>query len=209
VDPAPHPLSELTSLLRSLVQLYPQLFYKPLFGLAGASKDSTIVGQLGVVTSLARHMPEFWIRDPEMVSVALMSDIGGAIGKGKTKEGQPIPWGKTRLGQSLIILELVHCVKALTKDKKDPSSVGESLVSLERLLIQSSASGWLAKPGLSLCHWSRSSVGYLNRRQGAVIIFSGSAVQFLTFYLFTGKERVGPILPAGLAERLIIGDEAV
>ena len=123
MKPAPYPLPGLTSLLQSLVRLYPQLFYKPLFGLAAASKAPTIVGQLGVVVALARHLPEFWIRDAEMVSVALMSDMGGAIGKGKAKEGQPIAWGKIRVGQSLIMLELIRGIKDLIKDKKDPTSV--------------------------------------------------------------------------------------
>ncbi|KAF8583270.1 hypothetical protein K439DRAFT_1349020 [Ramaria rubella] len=126
VDAAPFPLASLTSLLRLLAELHPQQFYKPLFSLAGASRDPTIVGHLSVVSALARHLPEFWIRDSEMVSVALMSDIGSAVGKGKAKEGHLVPWAKLRIGQSLIMLELIRCVKALTNEKKDPTSAPDS-----------------------------------------------------------------------------------
>jgi hypothetical protein len=127
LDPPPSSLPALTSLLQSLVELYPQQFYKPLFSLAGASRDSTIVGQFGIVTALAQYLPDFWIRDSEMMSVALMSDVGSSINKGKAKEGDPVPWSRTRIGQSLIMLELIRCVKELTKTKKDPTSVSMSI----------------------------------------------------------------------------------
>lgn len=85
------------------------------------------MGQFGIVTALAYYLPDFWIRDSEMVSVALMSDVGTSISKGKAKEGQPVPWSRTRIGQSLIMLELIRCVKELTKKKKDLASVSRPI----------------------------------------------------------------------------------
>ena len=108
----------------------PQQFYKPLFTIAASSKDATIVTQLRIVTAIATYLPHFWTGDvanpapaAEMFSIALMSDAGGgAGGKGKGKEDE-LRWGKTRLGQCVLTLELIAKVKELSKAKKDPASV--------------------------------------------------------------------------------------
>jgi hypothetical protein len=151
MDPPPYPLPSLTSLLQSLVELYPQQFYKPLFSLAGASKGPTLVGHLGVVTALARHLPDFWIRDSEMMSVALMSEIGSALGKGKLKESQPVSWSRPRIGQSLIMLELIRCVKELTKEKRNFTSV--SMPGLPTIQSDSPvAPRWRSRSSTSVCH---------------------------------------------------------
>ena len=72
-------------------------------------------------------MPNFWTTDAEMVSVALMSDPGGSgLGKGKAKEGQAPVWGKARLGQTVVLLELVRKLKSIREellDKRDNVAV--------------------------------------------------------------------------------------
>ena len=61
-----------------------------------------------------------------------MSNVGNAIGKGKLKEGQPLTWSRARIGQFLIMLELIRCVKELTKEKMDSTSVSKTMPSYHR-----------------------------------------------------------------------------
>ncbi|KIJ36323.1 hypothetical protein M422DRAFT_261273 [Sphaerobolus stellatus SS14] len=121
MDPALNPPNELTSLFEQLTEHYPQQFYVPLFALANAAKEPTLIGQLSIVTALARVIPSFWRRDPEMLSIAVMVDPG----KGKANN-QTGPWGRPRLGQSLIMVEFIRCLRELTKQKKDPTAVPDS-----------------------------------------------------------------------------------
>lgn len=52
-----------------------------------------------------------------MISVALMSDVGGS--KGTTSDNG---WAKARLGQSVLFLELIGCIQA-ARHEKEASSV--------------------------------------------------------------------------------------
>jgi hypothetical protein len=81
--------------------MYPQIFYKPLFGCAASSKELTVQNYLAILSIISRFLPGFWTRDAEMVSVALMSD-----GTNKSSESKPT-WGKARLGQSALLVELI------------------------------------------------------------------------------------------------------
>lgn len=72
--------------------------------------------QIATLTTLGRFMPNFWTSDAEMLSVALMSDPGSnTIGKGKTKEGEKVPWAKQRLGQTMILLEVIVNLRTYQK----------------------------------------------------------------------------------------------
>ena len=83
----------------------PQVFYKPLFLCAASTKEETVTRQMSTLTMLGRLMPNFWTSDAEMLSVALMSDPGSMnSGKGKTREGEKPPWGKSQLGRTMILL---------------------------------------------------------------------------------------------------------
>jgi hypothetical protein len=59
-----------------------------------------------------------------MMCIALLSD-GGVVsgGKGKQRPGEPPKWGKARLGQCVLFLELISFLKQLMKSKKDITSV--------------------------------------------------------------------------------------
>ncbi|KAI0032411.1 hypothetical protein K488DRAFT_19827, partial [Vararia minispora EC-137] len=106
-DPPPHPSPALTELLSVIVQNHPKLFYKPLFALAGASKDTTIVANLRIVVQSARFLSDYWTRDVEMMLVALMSD--GTSGAAR----------RARPGQLVLTLELIAHVRTVARARKD------------------------------------------------------------------------------------------
>ncbi|EKM76705.1 hypothetical protein AGABI1DRAFT_18593, partial [Agaricus bisporus var. burnettii JB137-S8] len=75
-------------LLQTLSTLLPTIFFKPLFTLSAMDMKSeysvlSISNALGNVYGLAGVVKDWWVRDDEMISVALMSDIpGGSRKKG-------------------------------------------------------------------------------------------------------------------------------
>jgi hypothetical protein len=87
--------------------MYPQIFYKPLFACAASSKELTVQNYLAILTAISGFLPDFWTRDVEMLSVAIMSD-----GANKPSEATPT-WGKARLGQSALLVELIGYIQAL------------------------------------------------------------------------------------------------
>lgn len=60
-------------------------------------------------------MPSFWTSDAEMVSVALMSDPGGRGELAKDKTKAPT-WAKLRLGQTIVLLELLGKMKSIREE---------------------------------------------------------------------------------------------
>lgn len=100
-EPPAHPCLPLTELLDTVSQTYPQIFYKPLFACAASSKELTVQNYLAILTVISRFLPDFWTRDAEMISVALMSDAA------KKPTAEKATWGKARLGQSALIVELI------------------------------------------------------------------------------------------------------
>lgn len=67
-----------------------------------------------------------------MIAVALMSDPGNSFIKGKGKDELLPSWGKPRLGQCVVILELIAHVQKLISEKKDPTAV--SFLALHKAL---------------------------------------------------------------------------
>lgn len=103
----------ITRFLTEISQQYPQIFYKPIFACAAASKETHLVQQLRTLTMLASFVPDFWTRDAEMIGVAVLSDLGA----GKTrppieaeKSGPSRP--KPRLGQTVLLVEMVCRMRA-------------------------------------------------------------------------------------------------
>ena len=121
LDPPPLPFSALTELLEIVSQKLPKLFYKPLFACAAGTKTSSILNHLRTIAMLVRHLPSFWIRDSEMLLVALMSDSGGKE-KGSQDNVGP-SWGQVRLGQLVVLIELIAHIQATRQDKDGVSSV--------------------------------------------------------------------------------------
>lgn len=91
---------------------YPQVFYKPLFSLAAASKEVTAGNNLAVITLLSRFLDDFWTRDSEMMAVALFGG-GAAAPNTPAMNGGLIAWGTARLGQCVILVELISCLRDL------------------------------------------------------------------------------------------------
>lgn len=87
--------------------MYPQIFYKPLFACAASSKELTIQNHLAILTAISKFLPDFWIRDAEMVSVALMSE-----GSSKLSGMKPV-WAEARLGQLALLVELIEYIQAI------------------------------------------------------------------------------------------------
>jgi hypothetical protein len=110
----------LTELLEIVSQKLPKLFYKPLFACAAGSKTSSILNHLRTIAMVARYLPSFWIRDAEMLLVALMSD-SGSIERGSQDKVGP-SWGEARLGQLVVLIELIAHVQA-TRQEKDGRGV--------------------------------------------------------------------------------------
>ncbi|KAJ7118682.1 hypothetical protein C8R43DRAFT_1035902 [Mycena crocata] len=117
-DPPAHPCLPLTDFLDKVSQLYPPIFYKPLFSCAASTKDFTVINHLCALTAISRFLPDFWTRDAEMMSIALMS---GAGGKQTAPVDTPV-WGVARLGQSVLLLEMIGRVQAVRRTKDTPTS---------------------------------------------------------------------------------------
>ena len=118
-EPPPHPCFPLTDLLNTIARLYPQIFYKHLFSCAASSKEFTVVNHLCAMVIVSKFLPDFWTRDAEMMAVALMSDVGGK----KSEDPGSSSWTKARLGQCVLLVELIERLQAARHQK-------ESLVSL-------------------------------------------------------------------------------
>jgi len=111
----PSEQSAVSTFLQQLADDYPKVFFKPVISCAAAVKDVNLVYQLRVVTTLARLVPDFWVRDADLMAIATFRD-GGA----KVIEGG---FGKVRLGQCLLLLQLIADVHGRTAAKKELSSV--------------------------------------------------------------------------------------
>ncbi|KAG6812874.1 hypothetical protein H0H92_015802 [Tricholoma furcatifolium] len=122
-SPPSFPYIPLTNLLDTIARLYPQVFYKPLFSCAASSKEFTVVNHLCIIVIVSKFLPDFWIRDAEMVSVALMSDGGR-----KAPETDRKSWIKPRLGQAVVLLELIACIQAARHEKEVSSHADNALI---------------------------------------------------------------------------------
>lgn len=128
-DAPQQPNEALSQLLSTFSASYPQVFYKPLFMCAASSKDETVAQKLAILIWLSHFMPDFWISDAEMIAVALMSDPGGgaALVKQKTKESLSPEWGKARIGQMVIFLEVIGRLRSVRNEHEEthePNMVG-------------------------------------------------------------------------------------
>ena len=116
-EPPPHPCLPLTDLLDTIARLYPQIFYKLLFSCAASSKEFTVVNHLCVMVIVSKFLPDFWTRDVEMMSIALMSDVGGK----KSEDPGSMSWTKARLGQCVLLVELIGHLQTARHQKEESS----------------------------------------------------------------------------------------
>lgn len=68
-------------------------------------------------TAIGKYIPDYWIRNAEMICVALVSDVS------KADVDQPeLPTLKSaQLGQMIILIELICQVQAARHRKEEPS----------------------------------------------------------------------------------------
>ncbi|KAG2143033.1 hypothetical protein DEU56DRAFT_884580 [Suillus clintonianus] len=122
-DPPPLHHPELTGILDKASRTYPQVFFKPLFTCAASSKALTIGHQLGVIAAISLFLPDFWTRDTEMILVALMNEPAVVLQPGSQRK-----WAQARLGQMIILVELIARVKAVPRISKDFSHPDDSVI---------------------------------------------------------------------------------
>jgi hypothetical protein len=72
------------------------------------------VYQLCIIAAISKFFPDFWARDVEMMATILMLDVGGQ-GKGKSARTVGPVWGKARLGQSALLVELIGWIQNLRR----------------------------------------------------------------------------------------------
>ncbi|KAI0642797.1 hypothetical protein C8Q79DRAFT_917084 [Trametes meyenii] len=119
-DPPEHPCAPLSDFLESVALTSPKAFFKPIFTCAASMKDLTIANQLCALYAVGRFYPPLWTHDPEMMSVALMTDptARGA----STSQGGVLTKGKARYGQLALMLELIQHLKQV-RQARDPALV--------------------------------------------------------------------------------------
>ncbi|KIO14193.1 hypothetical protein M404DRAFT_121469 [Pisolithus tinctorius Marx 270] len=100
-------ISLFPGILERVSRLYPQLFFKPFFSCAASSKELSVVHHLQQVVGVSALLPDIWLHDPDMIVVALMNEVGDKQETHKT-------WGRARLGQTALLVELIMVIRALT-----------------------------------------------------------------------------------------------
>lgn len=83
-------------------------------------KDLTIANQLCALYSVARFFPALWTHDPEMVSVALMSDPTARTASTSSDDGPRK--GQARYGQLVLTVELIQHLRRV-RQTRDPAVV--------------------------------------------------------------------------------------
>ncbi|KAF8905252.1 hypothetical protein CPB84DRAFT_1814223 [Gymnopilus junonius] len=73
-DPPPYPFPVLSSFLTSLSKTIPPVFFKPLFACAASDKDVIVANHLCTVQVHSKYVDDYWVRDVEMICMALMGD---------------------------------------------------------------------------------------------------------------------------------------
>lgn len=126
-DPPPFPYAELSSLLDVLSHMYPQLFYKPFFSCAASSQEFTIVNHLCTLAIHSKFIGDYWNRDAEMMCVALLSDAGAEKETMTSMVGNT-PWGVARLGQLVLLLELIGKIQAVRRIKESSPGSDRALM---------------------------------------------------------------------------------
>ncbi|KAG5351484.1 hypothetical protein C0989_006338 [Termitomyces sp. Mn162] len=82
------------------------------------------------VNIVSKFLPDFWIRDAEMVSVALMSDSVK-----KAPEAERKTWTKQKLGQAVVMLELIAFIQSARHEKEAASSSNSLLAETVKFVV--------------------------------------------------------------------------
>jgi hypothetical protein len=114
------PLSTQTylPLFSILARDYPQHLFQPLFSCASASHLEAAEYSFRLVTTVASILGErsYWLTDADMMAMALVSGAGRKQKRLKAEtgeEGKGLRWGKAKVGQLLVLSELIRVVRGL------------------------------------------------------------------------------------------------
>ncbi|RPD69417.1 hypothetical protein L226DRAFT_471808 [Lentinus tigrinus ALCF2SS1-7] len=117
-DPPNLPCAPLSDFLESAAISCPKAFFKSIFTCAASMKDLTIANHLCVLYSVARFYPALWTHDPEMMSVALMTDPTASRAGSQLMSSVPaLAKGKARYGQMVIMVELIQHLRKVRQSK--------------------------------------------------------------------------------------------
>ena len=105
--PPLHPSPQVSDFLTTFARTLPLVFFKPLFVCAASDRDTAVALHLCTMLTHAHHVTDYWTRDAEMICVAL---LGGTRGSA--------PHGAARIGQLVLLVELVGAVRILRRRKE-------------------------------------------------------------------------------------------
>lgn len=121
-DPPPDSSPDLAGLLKTLSWDYPTIFFKPLFLSAVSTKEFTVINHLCTVVIYSRYVEDFWTRDVEMLSMALLNDTRSPKEDISRSSARDVPWTVARIGQSVLMVELIHRLQSIRRTR-EPASV--------------------------------------------------------------------------------------
>ncbi len=81
------------------------------------------MAQIRILLVLSEHVPDLFVGDAEMMAVALVSNVGSTVGKGKARASDTPQWGKARVGQCVLMMELLTQLHSLIAKKKYTTKV--------------------------------------------------------------------------------------
>ncbi|KAF8965019.1 hypothetical protein BDZ97DRAFT_1813196 [Flammula alnicola] len=119
-QPPPYPSPRISEFLTSLSRALPPIFYKPLFACATSDKEVIVVNHLCTLQVHSKYVRDYWLRDADMMCLALL----GSAGDSKS-DGMPGQWGVVRLGQLVLLVELIGKIQ-LVRHEKEASANGSA-----------------------------------------------------------------------------------
>ena len=115
LHPTPHPaFHHFLPISTSL----PTVFFKPLFACAASDQEVIVVNHLCTLQVHSKYVSDYWLRDVEMMCFALMGDAGGS-----SEVGMSGQWGVARLGQLVLLVELIGKIQRIRHDKEAAANV--------------------------------------------------------------------------------------
>ncbi|KDR72729.1 hypothetical protein GALMADRAFT_228996 [Galerina marginata CBS 339.88] len=118
--PPPHPFAALSSFLTSISKTLAPIFFKPLFACAASNKEVIVVNQFCTIRVHSKYVEDYWVRDMEMICIAVLGD--GANAKPGGTEGR---WGIARLGQLVLLAELIGKIQKMRHEKEASASTSD------------------------------------------------------------------------------------
>jgi hypothetical protein len=82
-----------------------------------SDQEFTVVNHLCTLQLHAKYVHDYWVRDVEMMCVALLKNPGGGVG------GTTGQWGVARLGQLVLLVELIGNVQSARRVKEAATNV--------------------------------------------------------------------------------------